>query len=55
MIEGIRDTIGYVPQDSFLFSMTIRDNIRFANKDADDKFIDEVIRISSFDKVSERF
>ncbi len=50
MIEGIRDTIGYVPQDSFLFSMTIRDNIRFANKDADDKFIDEVIRISSFDK-----
>ncbi len=22
--------IGYVPQDHFLFSMTIRDNIRFA-------------------------
>lgn len=50
MIEGIRDSIGYVPQDSFLFSMTIRDNIRFANKEADDKFINEVIKISSFDK-----
>lgn len=49
-IENIRDSIGYVPQDSFLFSMTIKENIKFANEKADEKFIDEVIRISSFDK-----
>ncbi|MEO0236855.1 MAG: ABC transporter ATP-binding protein [candidate division WOR-3 bacterium] len=49
-IESIRDSIGYVPQDSFLFSMTIKENIRFANRAADDRLIDEVIKISAFDK-----
>ncbi|MEJ5307939.1 MAG: ABC transporter ATP-binding protein [candidate division WOR-3 bacterium] len=49
-IESIRDSIGYVPQDSFLFSMTIKENIKFANRDADDRLIDEVIKISAFDK-----
>jgi ATP-binding cassette subfamily B protein len=37
-------SIGYVPQDHFLFSMTVRDNIRFARPHADDK---EVIEAST--------
>lgn len=31
----LRDSIGYVPQDSFLFSATIRENIDFANTGSD--------------------
>lgn len=50
MIEGIRDNIGYVPQDSFLFSMSIRENLKFAKKDVEDKIIDEVIHLSAFYK-----
>lgn len=30
-LNALLHAIGYVPQDHFLFSMTIRDNIRFAN------------------------
>lgn len=30
-LDALLPSIGYVPQDHFLFSMTIRDNIRFAN------------------------
>lgn len=30
-LNALLHSIGYVPQDHFLFSMTIRDNIRFAN------------------------
>lgn len=30
-LDAVMQSIGYVPQDHFLFSMTVRDNIRFAN------------------------
>ncbi len=30
-LEQVRETIGYVPQDNFLFSTKIRDNIAFSN------------------------
>jgi ATP-binding cassette, subfamily B, multidrug efflux pump len=33
-IESLRSNIAYVPQDGFLFSTTIRDNIAFSNRDA---------------------
>jgi len=33
-ISAVRDSIGYVPQDSFLFSETIEDNVRFGKPDA---------------------
>ncbi|PYZ93911.1 multidrug ABC transporter permease/ATP-binding protein [Salipaludibacillus keqinensis] len=33
-LEAIRTTVGYVPQDHFLFSATIADNISFAKPDA---------------------
>lgn len=31
-LEGLRESIAYVPQDGFLFSTTIRDNIAFHNR-----------------------
>jgi ATP-binding cassette subfamily B protein len=34
-LEVLRDSIGYVPQDSFLFSATIRENIDFASTGGD--------------------
>ncbi|MFD1956868.1 ABC transporter ATP-binding protein [Paenibacillus thailandensis] len=33
-LESLRSQIAYVPQDGFLFSATIRDNIAFAKRDA---------------------
>ncbi|MDY6788046.1 MAG: ABC transporter ATP-binding protein [candidate division WOR-3 bacterium] len=46
-IAGVRDSIGYVPQDSFLFSETIEENIRFGKPDADRKEIERVCSIAS--------
>ncbi|WP_299226136.1 ABC transporter ATP-binding protein [uncultured Psychroserpens sp.] len=39
-LNNLRDSIGYVPQDAFLFSDTIENNIMFGKEDAT---IDEVI------------
>ena len=39
-LTDLRNAIGYVPQDAFLFSDTIKNNIKFGNADATD---DEVI------------
>ncbi len=38
-LTGLREAIGVVPQDAFLFSDTIRDNIRFGNEQASDEAI----------------
>ncbi|UYP00076.1 ABC transporter ATP-binding protein/permease [Oceanotoga sp. DSM 15011] len=35
--KSIRDHVSYVPQDNFLFSMTIRENISFSNKKLEPK------------------
>jgi ATP-binding cassette subfamily B protein len=35
-LTDLRSSIGYVPQDGFLFSDTIKNNIKFGNKDATD-------------------
>lgn len=42
----LRKSIGYVPQDTFLFSDTIRENIAFGKLDATDEEIEEVARIA---------
>jgi len=36
-LESLREQIGFVPQDGFLFSETIKDNIRFGKYDASDE------------------
>lgn len=41
--------IGYVPQEHFLFSMSVRDNIRFAKPDATQAEVEEAARISGID------
>lgn len=47
-LKQIRSWIGYVPQDQMLFSMSIRDNIRFGKLDATDEEIYEVLRLAHF-------
>ncbi|MCX7735331.1 MAG: ABC transporter ATP-binding protein/permease [Candidatus Kapabacteria bacterium] len=42
-IRTLRKLIGYVPQDSFLFSMTIAENIKFGKPDAS---IEEIIHFA---------
>ena len=49
-IAAVRDSIGYVPQDSFLFSDTIEENIRFGKPGAEYKEIVEVCKIASVHK-----
>lgn len=48
--QSIRELITIVPQDSILFSATIRDNIAFGKPDASKEEIENVIDICSFRK-----
>ncbi|OED59324.1 hypothetical protein BHS12_04320 [Acholeplasma laidlawii] len=46
-IKALRDHIGYVPQDNFLYSDTIRNNIGFSFKDQiDEDWLHEVSKLS---------
>jgi len=45
---SLRNSIGYVPQDAFLFSDTIKNNIKFGKEDATD---DDVIEAAQNAKV----
>jgi ATP-binding cassette subfamily B protein len=47
-LEVLRDSIGYVPQDSFLFSATIRQNIDFADTGSD---MDKVVEYAKIAQV----
>jgi ATP-binding cassette subfamily B protein len=47
-VKQVRNTIGYVPQDNFLFSTTIAENISFSH---DDTYIDEVERAAKLSDV----
>lgn len=42
-LYDLRNSIGFVPQDAFLFSDSIKNNIKFGKEDADD---DEVITVA---------
>lgn len=42
----LRDNIGYVPQDNFLFSTTIKENIQFFNSDISDEEIEDAAKLS---------
>lgn len=43
---GVRAAVGYVPQDTFLFSDTVRENIRFGAQGATDEQVREAARVS---------
>jgi ATP-binding cassette subfamily B protein len=49
-LDALLQSIGYVPQDHFLFSMTIRDNIRFANPHFSQEKIEEAARLAFIDE-----
>ncbi len=43
-LENLRTGIGYVPQDGFLFSMSLRDNIAFSNRAAEDSKVESAAK-----------
>ena len=45
-LDVLRGQIGYVPQETFLFSRTIADNIRLGRPDASDEEVREAARVS---------
>ncbi|MBO0999273.1 ATP-binding cassette domain-containing protein [Bacillus sp. SD075] len=49
-LEDIRKWIGYVPQDHFLFSKSVRENILFGKMDATEDELSEAIRLADFEK-----
>ncbi len=54
-LTTLRRHVGYVPQDTFLFSTSIRDNIAFARMDASDDEIERVAEISQLSRDVESF
>lgn len=46
-LHSLRNSIGYVPQDAFLFSESIKDNIKFGNKDATDQEVINAAKLAS--------
>ncbi|WP_026689797.1 ABC transporter transmembrane domain-containing protein [Alteribacter aurantiacus] len=46
-LDALRSSIGYVPQDHFLFSATIADNISFARPDASYKEIMDAAKLAN--------
>ena len=49
-LPRLRRSIGMVPQETFLFSSSIRDNIAFASRDGDDQLVRQVAAISTIDR-----
>ena len=44
-----RGSVSYVPQDGFLFSASLADNVRFGHPDASDEEVDQAVRAASLD------
>ena len=49
-LKALRGNIGYVPQDTFLFSSTIRENMAFGNPQASEEGIAKAARIAQIDE-----
>ena len=54
-LRSLRSAIGFVPQESFLFSRTVSANIAFGKEGASDDEIREASRLASFHDDVERF
>jgi len=54
-IQAYRKRIGYVPQESTLFNMTIADNLRWANEGASDEEIRAACKLANADAFIESF
>ncbi|HUT04166.1 MAG TPA: ABC transporter ATP-binding protein [bacterium] len=49
-MQTLRSLFGYVPQDSFLFSETVRENIAFSNEELGEGSVKEFARMSAIDR-----
>jgi ATP-binding cassette, subfamily B, multidrug efflux pump len=54
-LEVLRREIGFVPQETFLFSETVRENIAFGKEDASDDEIRSAAQAANIDKDIEEF
>ncbi|NRD98933.1 multidrug ABC transporter permease/ATP-binding protein [Enterococcus faecalis] len=45
-LDALMSAMGYVPQDHFLFSMTVRDNIRFAKPDLEQAAVEQAAALA---------
>jgi len=54
-INSYRKKIGYVPQDSILFNMSIRDNLSWANEEVTDKDIRHACQLAYANEFIEKF
>ncbi|MCD8510150.1 MAG: ATP-binding cassette domain-containing protein [Bacillus sp. (in: Bacteria)] len=54
-LDALRSAVGYVPQDHFLFSATIADNIAFANPEASYQEIIDAAKLASIHEDIIRF
>jgi ATP-binding cassette subfamily B protein len=54
-LNNLRESIGYVPQDAFLFSDTIKNNIKFGNEDASDEVVIQAAKYAQVHKNISKF
>ncbi|GGK17223.1 ABC transporter [Yeosuana aromativorans] len=54
-LNDLRNHIGYVPQDAFLFSDTIKNNIKFGKEDASDEEVIQVAKLAQVHKNITKF
>ena len=54
-IKLLRDSIGYVPQDNFLFSDKVGNNIRFANKNISQEETEDAAKFADVDENIKNF
>jgi ATP-binding cassette, subfamily B, multidrug efflux pump len=54
-LRDLRDLMGYVSQEPFLFSTSIRDNIVLGRVSASDRELDEIVRIAGLSQDVDRF
>ncbi|KIQ78687.1 ABC transporter [Bacillus sp. L_1B0_8] len=46
-LSSLRDSIGYVPQETYLFGSSVFDNIKFANPEASDEQVIEAAKLAN--------